>query len=118
MNLPSIKTLSAVFDNPKAARAILEMTRTQLEQTEAGAARVRACYHPPKTYDVRMHCLNAADPGLHGVESMQSKNGRHADYLNTGDLYAPTVIYWAGRYRVQSVGDFIETQERAGEIFQ
>lgn len=66
---PSAKTLAAVFSDPKKARAIFDMNRTQLLETEAG------------------------------------------------ETYAPTVIYWRGQYRVQSVGDFIETMQRQGVRF-
>lgn len=118
MKLPGIKTLSEVFDDPKAARHILAMTRSQLEKTEEGAAYLRTLYSAPKTFDLRMHCLNALDSGLHGVESLTTTKGEFADYLNTGDSYAATVIYWRGRYRVQSMGDFIEVMQRQGVKFQ
>lgn len=117
MRLPSIKTLSQVFNDPKQARAILEMSRAQLLALPAGAARARECLNPPKTYDVRMHCLNAIDAGLHGLESVRSRTDEYAGYLNTGDSYAPTLIYWRGVYRVQSVGNFVETMARAGVHF-
>ena len=112
MAIPSIKTLSAVFSEPKKAREILELTRARLLELPAGAERARGCYNPPPTYDIRLHCLNAIDRGLHGVESIESTAGQYADYLNTGDTYAPTVIYWRGAYRVQSIGDFIEIMSR------
>lgn len=112
MKLPSIKTLSQVFDNPKQARAVLEMTHEQLRAHPAGSARITECYHAPKWYDVRMHVLDSLDNGLYGLESIQSTNGEYADYLNAGDTYNPTVIYWRGSYRVQSIGDFIETMQR------
>ena len=115
--LPSIKTLSAVFTDAKQARKILEMSRYDLAELPAGKARIDSCYNPPKTYDVRMHCLNALESGLHGVEGIESSDGLYADYLNTGDVYAPTLIYWSGRYRVQSVGDFVEALERQGIRF-
>lgn len=117
MRLPSVKTLSAVFTDPTQARAILEMTHVQLRELPAGAARIHECHHAPKWWDVRMHCLNAIDDGLHGLESVQSVNGAYAEYLNTGDTYAPTLIYWRGAYRVQSIGDFIETMERQSVRF-
>lgn len=115
---PSIKTLSAVFSDPKKARAIFEMSRSQLLETEAGNARDKECYHAPKTYDLRLHVLNACDNGLFGVEAVQSVSGEYADYLNAGDTYTPTVIYWRGRYRVQSIGDFVETMQRQGVQFK
>ena len=108
MRTPSIKTLSAVFSDPKTAKRILQMTRAQLCEIPAGQARVSECWHAPKTYELRLYCLNATDPGLHGVESCETTHGEYADYLNTGDSYAPTLIYWRGTYRVQSLGDFVE----------
>lgn len=110
---PSIKTLSSVFSDPAEAKRILRMSRRELEATPAGAARVAECYHSPDTCDVRLHVLNTAEASLHGIETVQF-GSEFADYLNTGDSYAPTLIYWRGNYRVQSVGDFIETLERNG----
>ena len=112
MALPAIKTLSAVFSEPKKAREILEMPRARLLELPAGTERARVCYTPPLTHDIRLHCLNAIDRELHGVEAIESTAGQYADYLNTGDTYAPTVIYWRGAYRVQSIGAFIETMAR------
>jgi hypothetical protein len=115
--LPSIKTLSEVFDcdsTGKQARKVLEMTRKQLLATDAGKARVSGCYGELPTCVIRMEVLNALEGGLHGVESIAMASGEYADYLNTGDTYAATVILWRGAYRVQSVGDFIERQERRG----
>lgn len=113
MNLPSIKTLSRVFENPREARRILEMSRAQLCELPAGAARVAECYHPPKTYDIRMHCLDALEPNLYGLESVESVSGEYAEYLNAGDTYAVTLIYWRGRYRVQCLGGFLENSRIA-----
>lgn len=112
MRIPSTKTLSAVFSDAKSARKILEMTRSQLLQTAAGMARDKVCYNPPKTCDLRLHVLDALESGLHGVESIESTGGEFADYLNAGDTYALTIIYWRGAYRVQSIGDFVEIMQR------
>lgn len=117
MRLPSVKTLSAVFADARRARQILEMTRAQLLELPAGSARFAACLHAPRTYDIRMHCLDALESGLHGVEAVKSTGGEYADYLNAGDSYAATLIYWRGAYRVQSLGDFIETMARRGVAF-
>ena len=111
MRFPSITTLSRVFSDPREARRLLTMPYRELRQLPAAQARIRECYHPPE-YDVRMHCLNA-DAGLFGLETIEF-NGEYADYLNTGDCYADTLIYWRGTYRVQSVGDFVETMGRRG----
>ncbi len=115
---PSVKTLSQCFDDSSAARRIFEMTRAELLSLPVCAARHRECHNSPKTWDLRMHALNECG-GFHGIESIETvarSNGYSADeyagYLNAGDSYAPTVIYWRGNYRVQSVGDFIERAQR------
>lgn len=118
MRKPSVKTLSTVFDKPRVARVILEMSRARLLATEAGKTLDRDCLRGPATAHIRMHVLNALDRGLHGVECVETTKGEFADYLNTGDMYAPTVIRWRGNYRVQSLGDFVEVQERAGVKFK
>ena len=97
MNLPSIKTLAAVFgDKAREARKILEMTRTELETLPAGAARLRECYHPPKTYDLRLTCLDALGDS-YGVEGFRLRDGSYCDYLNMGDTYTLTLLRVHGR---------------------
>jgi hypothetical protein len=117
MRTPSIKTLSDVFEDPKQAKRVFLMTRRELEKTPGGKAFIAQCHHGYVDHvsHLRMVVLNSLDPGLHGVESMKvGRNDEYADYLNTGETYAATVIYWRGFYRVQSVGDFVETMERNG----
>lgn len=115
---PSLRSLREIHDADHAAmRRIGKMKRTELDATEAGAARNAECYHSPTTTDVRMHALNVA-ARTHGVEHLQSTRGEVAYYLNTGDTYAPTIIRWHGTYRVQAWGDFVETQERNGVRFE
>lgn len=111
MNLPSIKTLRQIFaDKAPQARAILEMTRAQLEALPAGAARVAECYHSPSNADVRMHCLNALGESS-GVESFGPlRDGSRCTYLNTGDTYTPTLVRVCGRYRVACWGDIAERE--------
>lgn len=117
-SMPSIKTLSVAFpDNAKAAREVLLMNRDQLEAHLVGAARIKECYLPPMTWDLRMFILNAVGE-FHGVESLVGTRGEWAKYLNAGDCYVPTLIFWHRRFRVQSLGDFIETVERQGVKFK
>lgn len=113
---PSVKTLFQCFPDATQARAIFEMNRAQLSEIPELAEHIRACFHAPKTYYLRMLALNECGR-FHGVESIETarqSNGysadEYAEYLNTGDSYALTVIYWRGRYRVQDVGTFIENQ--------
>lgn len=116
MKTPSVKTLSRIFDDAKRAKEIFTMSRRQLIDGP-GADRFAECYNPPKTYDLRLHALNTAG-GFHGHESMETRSGEYAEYLNSGDTYAETVIYWRGNYRVQCLGDFVETMERQGVNFK
>lgn len=108
MKTPSVKTLSTVFENPIEAKRILTMCNAELSCHPAGAARIAECYHPPKWHDVRLTALNSIDAGLFGVESLKRQD-ECAYYLNTGDSYNLTLIYWRGNYRVQCVADFVET---------
>ena len=95
-------------DRAREARDILEMNRSQLENLPAGRERLAECYHRPATYDLRLTCLDAICESSHGVEAFQIKNGDVCEYLNTGDTYSVTLIYFKGRYRVASWGDIAE----------
>lgn len=113
--LPSIKTLDSAFPGyGKDLRQVLEMNRSQLAQHPAGAARIAECYHPPKTYDVRLHVLDSIAETC-GVEYIEHEDDTFhtvygLDYLNTGDSYTRTIIYdhSKGRYIVAAWGDIVE----------
>lgn len=117
MNTPSIKTLTRVFgDKAKEAKIILTCQTSEIKTTDVNALR-RACFNPPCKYMVRLTALNElAD--LHGIEVAETVNGEFVEYLNTGETYAETLIYWRGNYRVQSIGDFVETMERQRVYFK
>ena len=116
MNMPSLKTLQW-FENAKELRRILKMRKAELSAQPAAIARIRECFTMPKWYDIRLTCLNEAG-NFHGVEGYESSNGNWVTFLNAGDSYAPTIIYWRGTYRVQSLGSFIETMERQRIVFK
>lgn len=107
--LPSVKTLSRIFgDNAKTARHILEVPKTAGLFNEYESVRhYRASCYKPQSLMVRMLALN--DLGcFHGVEAIESENGEYAEYLNSGETYTETLIYWRGNFRVQDIGTFIE----------
>jgi hypothetical protein len=117
--LPSVRSLRSVFQHrAPEARRILEMRRDQLEAHPVGAARVAECYHAPTTRDLRMSALNSLDTGLHGIEGIvvTRRNGdaNTVWYLNAGDTYTPTLVFWDGRYRIEPWGDRVEILERQG----
>lgn len=112
---PSIKALDRAFPGKgRELRKAFEAKRAELALHPAGAARIAECYHPPKTYDVRMHVLDAIAE-THGVEYIQHKDDtfkqvKGFDYLNTGDTYALTIVRncVSGSYRVASCGEITE----------
>ena len=117
MRTPSSKTLRLIYgDNAKEAKALLKANRADLLKNEAADRMRRDCYSTVRNFELRLCALNALGE-FHGVECVTATNGEYAEYLNAGDSYAATLIRWNGRYRVQSIGDFIETMERQGVRF-
>lgn len=116
--LPSIKTLSKAFppDVARQARKVLEMSHAELSVHPVGSSRISECYHHPKWYDVRMTILNSVC-GTYGVEGFQDSKGNWLTYLNNGDTYTPTILYWKGKYIVSTWGDIVEQEERRGNVF-
>lgn len=118
MRLPSIKTLSQIFgDEAKQARFILEVDNTRLITGKAVDDLRWNSYGRQRKRTIRLTALNELGD-FHGIESAESTNGEYAEYLNAGDSYALTLIYWRGNYRVQSIGDFVETMERQRVYFK
>lgn len=108
MRLPSIKTLQAVFgDNAKRARQILEMDRDQLRAEFAQTGMDRGFYHPPTKKEMRLLLLDKIAE-THGVETVALGNGEIVDYLNSGDTYTATLVFWHGRYHVTDWGTLVE----------
>ena len=106
---PSIKTLSEVFEDPKQARRVFEMSRRELVEFSKAAHELSLLtYHPFKTWELRLTALSELDNGLCGQEAIQNKNGEWLDYINSGDCYNPTIVYWRGKYRVCCVADIVE----------
>lgn len=52
--------------------------------------------------------LRFVDSGTFGVEGAQLQNGDGFDYLNSGDAYSLTVIYFHGQFSVGCWGDIVE----------
>ena len=83
------------------------MTRAELSELPECQKRLSECYHPPKTWDLRMTALDAICDGSYGLESFETNKG-FCDYLNTGDSYSPTLLRFNGQYRVACWGDIAE----------
>jgi hypothetical protein len=109
---PSVKTLAPLFDNPHEAKRILQMSRAELIAHPVGARRMRECFNPPQTYDLRMTILASLPGSTFGYESAEV-NDEYLDYLNAGDFYASTLVRWRGHYRVTCPADIIERFDRS-----
>jgi hypothetical protein len=110
MRSPSIKSLTEWLRDPVAAKEckrIFRMSRDELLALPAGDRRERECYHSPKLWDLRMHCLDAVC-GTYGIEGFRIRKGEHVEYLNAGDTYAATIVYFRGNYRLATWGDYAE----------
>ena len=116
MNIPSVKTLERVFPGKgKVLRHLLESSAA-VRAHPAAVALVRDCYNPPGLAYERMTVLNV-EAGTYGIECIWHAGTGPGDctsspafeYLNTGDMYAATIIRAAnGRYRVADIGSIIE----------
>jgi hypothetical protein len=105
--LPSIRTLRLVFGAAAPrARAVLEMSRAELDALPTPAS-LAGTWHRPETSLLRLAVLDEL-AGTHGIESFETRRDGWCDYLNAGDTYAPTLVWFRGKYRVTTWGDIAE----------
>lgn len=117
MRKPSVKTLSLIFgDNAKQARRILELDRKGLESLPLSEELIKRAFGRLSTVWLQLQNLNIIG-GFYGVESIETGK-EWAYYLNSGDTYNGTLIYFRGNFRVSTLGDFVETMERQGVKFK
>ena len=106
MNLPSIKKLESVFPGKgKNLRLLLE-SNDAVNESPAVQKWVCQCYNPPKMREKRLCALNEAIEG-YGIEAKfaDGEMWPFLEYINTGDLYSPTIYVLNGRYKVGCVAD-------------
>ena len=116
MKLPSVKTLETAFPGKgRTLRRLLE-SDAAVSKHPAAAARRAECFHAPTLLDQRMHALNA-EAETCGIEYIAHRNDSWREdfgleYLNTGDMYTPTLIFDYARdsWCVASWGDIIEAR--------
>jgi hypothetical protein len=97
-----------------------EIFRLLVLEHPAAQRRERECYHPPSNHDLLMAALDSL-LGTHGCESIgecDTTQGPPIEYLNTGDSYAATLVYYrdTDRFKVESYADAVERAERKGWI--
>lgn len=141
MRAPSVKRLCAAFRDlePKGARLIRKLAHAAddreglyslLNSEELRAFAPRRC--EVEDYDLRRHSLRvervleAIDQivGTCGVEALGSQDSDawesgwpRWEYLNAGDTYATTLIYWrdSDALRLGCWGDIVERHDPKGE---
>jgi hypothetical protein len=83
--------------------------------------RINACYHRPSLHEIKMNLLDEL-LGSYGVEFINLEPGNYSwpkgiEYLNMGDTYTPTIIYYNNRYSIGCWGDYLEHWEnRHGKL--
>ena len=110
-NLPSVKTLKAVFgDKAKEARQLLEGKKKTTEYACVNEW-TSLSFTKPK-YTDRVLCALNYLAGTYRVEHQEEGSNAKSpafDYLNAGDTYTPTLMLIDGRgFKVMSIGDMIE----------
>lgn len=92
-----------------------EIRTRNAERFPASNAWFASCHHEPKRLDRILACLNEC-LGLHGVEAIWGEDiyWPSADYLNTGDTYATTIVFCreTSRFLLSSWGDYFERNEK------
>lgn len=126
MRAPSVKKLAEAFgdaDLAKRIREVLKMPRGYLPALPGAKERSTETCGSASWVDLRMHAISALDRGFYGVEVLVNQRddclqyAREAWYVNTGDTYSPTILFWEGTYRLTTWGDFVERMERRGVKF-
>jgi len=122
-NYPSIKTIMQVnrvdYDTAKLARFILvAKNRDVLESLKVYEQYYQETgkfmYNPHSLPELKLYMLNIV-LGLYGIEAIQNNNDDWLEYLNTGDTYNATIIYYHGRFSVNSWGDIVEREYKLWE---
>ena len=112
LRVPSVKTLTEVFgENARKARAYLK-GELDPDENENVAEWIRHCWHEPPWIDKVMEVLNelAETFGVEAIFRESDDSWPTFLYLNTGDTYAPTLIFNCEKLTiyVSSWGDVVE----------
>lgn len=105
---------------PEEADRVLRIIRGTREEALTYASAMRrdkASYHPHDTYVLKLEALNEVLDAF-GIEYVEAGQGRRSpafEYLNFGDTYDTTIVYFPDRHvwRVTSWGDIVERGDYA-----
>lgn len=97
---------------------IREIVAGDVDMTDPGkfpktADWVRQCYNCPSLHELTMSALDEVVE-TYGVESITTSGGV-LEYLNAGDTYAVTLLFWRGLLRVGCYGDIVEKYDTVAE---
>lgn len=111
--LPSAKTLDAWFPgHGKDIRNMLKANRSDILMLSHAARYYSGLgFNTIPTYLLRLTAINEiiGGSGIEYIGEGSNKNSPSFDYINTGDMYNPTIVRFSdGRYRVKCVADIIE----------
>jgi hypothetical protein len=111
---------------PSNVDRALELIRSYQRDTRAdfqvnvleyapAVARERECYNPPSNHDLLTTVLDDL-LGTCGREYIGEVDGPPVEYLNVGDSYTPTLVWYrdTDRFRVQCYADAVEWCDRRG----
>ena len=119
---PSINALRKAFEDKigyervMIARGILK-GKIKPQAIKQVASWVRSCYNTPSFHEQKMEALNVVLQ-MHGVEEIiDSKGYRLCSYLNSGDIYNTTLLFYNGKYHIGDLGSLRESAERRGRHF-
>lgn len=119
---PSIKTIQSRLrldrQTAAAVRGILDGSISYHRVPGVSEWYHRTHSRPP-IYVCKLEAINRLIGG-HGVEGIPDPDDMTAsglEYVNMGDTYNATIVYWKGRYMVTSWGDVVESLERQGIYF-
>jgi hypothetical protein len=117
---PSAKALiSSLNISPEQAATVRGLIRGEIRTKDAerfpkSNAYFAKCYHEPHRLTRILECLNECLETF-GVECIGEVRtyGPPAEYLNTGDTYAATLVFdhIAGNFKLTSWGDWLEKNE-------
>jgi hypothetical protein len=118
IRFPSVKriaeTLRVSVETAKRVRGLMDGS-IDPETSAKAKDWIRCCYHRPSNFELIM-CAIDDTLGTHGVETIQGKwidsfhQNIQAEYCNTGDTYAATVLlcHKRDRFMLTSYGDYVE----------
>ena len=122
---------TAGADNVQRALALIEaeqhasddMARSMALKSARARARTDAAYNPHRTHTLVLEALDEylGTCGDEYLGEVHTHSGPPVEYLNVGDPYAPTLVWYRDRYRgqhyhVHGWADALEVCERRGDI--